>query len=121
MDDVLVISQVARDLLLRAQRPTQVDPYATVNFNAKAYATATQSVAPATDFATLTQRERKALDLIARGFSYHEIATILGVTVHTVQTHIKRVYSKLAVHSRGEAVFEASKLGLLQPGLFTAD
>jgi DNA-binding CsgD family transcriptional regulator len=33
--------------------------------------------------------------------------------VHTVQTHIKNLYRKLAVHSRGEAVFEATQLGLL--------
>jgi DNA-binding CsgD family transcriptional regulator len=33
--------------------------------------------------------------------------------VHTVQTHIKSLYSKLAVHSKNEAVFEATRMGLI--------
>ena len=37
-----------------------------------------------------------------------------GVSVHTVQTHIKSLYAKLAVHSKSEAVFEASRMGLLK-------
>ena len=53
------------------------------------------------------------LELIARGFSYAEIARLQAVSVHTVQTHIKNLYRKLAVRSRGEAVFEATQLGLL--------
>jgi DNA-binding CsgD family transcriptional regulator len=36
------------------------------------------------------------------------------VTVHTVQSHIKRLYHKLAVSSKTEAVFEATRLGLLE-------
>ena len=62
----------------------------------------------------LTDREREVLTLIARGFSYAEIARLQSVSVHTVQTHIKNLYSKLSVHSKNEAVFEASRLGLLQ-------
>ncbi|SNT03397.1 two component transcriptional regulator, LuxR family [Noviherbaspirillum humi] len=62
----------------------------------------------------LTRRESAILDLIARGDSYNEVARQLSVSVGTVQTHIKNIYSKLAVHSRGEAVFEAHKRGLLQ-------
>lgn len=65
----------------------------------------------------LTRRETDTLDLIARGYTYDEVARLLSVTVGTVQTHIKNIYGKLAVHSRGEAVFEAHKLGLLQSGL----
>lgn len=61
----------------------------------------------------LSTKEREVLDLIARGFSYAEIARLRGVTVHTIQSHIKNLYGKLAVHSRSEAVFEASRLGLL--------
>jgi DNA-binding CsgD family transcriptional regulator len=53
------------------------------------------------------------LDLIARGFSYAEIAALQTISVRTVQTHIKNLYRKLAVHSRSEAVFEATRLGLL--------
>jgi DNA-binding NarL/FixJ family response regulator len=69
------------------------------------------------DLISLTGRETATLDLIARGYTYGEVAQLLSVTVGTVQTHIKSIYGKLAVHSRGEAVFEAHKLGLLQTGL----
>ncbi|WP_246860595.1 response regulator transcription factor [Noviherbaspirillum sp. UKPF54] len=65
---------------------------------------------------TLTKREAAILDLIAQGDSYGEVAKMLSVSVGTVQTHIKNIYGKLSVHSRGEAVFEAHRRGLLQLG-----
>ncbi|RCW68211.1 response regulator [Pseudorhodoferax soli] len=68
---------------------------------------------PAEPQVALTPRETEVLELIARGYSYAEIARLQSVTKHTVQSHIKNLYSKLAVHSRGEAVFEASRMGLL--------
>jgi DNA-binding NarL/FixJ family response regulator len=61
----------------------------------------------------LSSREQEVLEYIARGFSYSEIARLQNVSVHTVQTHIKHLYGKLAVHSKNEAVFEATKMGLL--------
>lgn len=64
----------------------------------------------------LTKREAAILDLIAQGDSYVEVAKVLSVSVGTVQTHIKSIYGKLSVHSRGEAVFEAHRRGLLQLG-----
>ena len=63
--------------------------------------------------AILTPREASILDLIARGDSYGEVAKTLSVSVGTVQTHVKNIYGKLSVHSRGEAVFEAQRRGLL--------
>lgn len=69
----------------------------------------------------LTARELEALDLIARGYTYREIAGLLALSVGTVQTHIKHIYAKLSVHTRGEAVFEAHKLGILQNGLLAPD
>lgn len=65
------------------------------------------------DIPSLSRREQEVLELIARGFSYIEIARLQQVSVHTVQTHIKNLYSKLAVHSKAEAVFEATRMGLL--------
>jgi DNA-binding NarL/FixJ family response regulator len=62
----------------------------------------------------LSAREQEVLDLIARGFSYAEIARLKNLSVNTVQTHIKNLYGKLAVHSKNEAVFEATRLGLLR-------
>lgn len=61
----------------------------------------------------LSPREQEVLALIARGFSYVEVARLQGLTVHTVRTHIKNLYAKLSVHSKTEAVFEATRLGLL--------
>jgi DNA-binding NarL/FixJ family response regulator len=62
----------------------------------------------------LTRRENAILELIARGDSYAKVAQALGVSVGTVQTHVKHIYGKLSVHSRGEAVYEAQRRGLLQ-------
>ncbi len=61
----------------------------------------------------LSPREQEVLALIARGFSYSEIAHLQSLSVHTVQTHIKNLYGKLSVHSKSEAVFEATRMGLL--------
>lgn len=63
---------------------------------------------------SLTKRETSILDLIARGNSYGDVAKTLSLSVGTVQTHIKSIYDKLSVHSRGEAVYEAHRRGLLQ-------
>ena len=63
----------------------------------------------------LSPREQEVLGLIARGFSYAEIARLQSLSVHTIQTHIKNLYAKLSVHSKSEAVFEATRMGLLRP------
>ena len=61
----------------------------------------------------LSAREQEVLSYIARGFSYAEIARLQTLSVHTVQSHIKNLYAKLSVHSRSEAVFEATRMGLI--------
>ena len=61
----------------------------------------------------LSPRENEVLNLLSRGFSYQEIARLLEVSPHTVGTYVKRLYEKLQVRSRGEAVFEAQRMGLL--------
>lgn len=71
--------------------------------------------APAVQDTLLSPREQEVLALIARGFSYAEIARLQGLSVHTVQSHIKSLYGKLSVHSKNEAVFEATRMGLLPP------
>jgi DNA-binding CsgD family transcriptional regulator len=38
----------------------------------------------------------------------------MGVTINTIQTHIRGLYTKLEVHSKSEAIFEAKQLGLLE-------
>jgi DNA-binding NarL/FixJ family response regulator len=63
---------------------------------------------------SLTDRELKVLQQVSRGFTAQEIALQMGISAHTVATHVKRIYKKLHVHSRSEAVYEANLLGLLE-------
>jgi DNA-binding CsgD family transcriptional regulator len=49
-----------------------------------------------------------------RGFTFPEIARLLELSPHTVATFVRRIYRKLEVTSRGEAVFEALQLGLVK-------
>ncbi|MGY3618759.1 response regulator [Bradyrhizobium sp. USDA 10063] len=69
---------------------------------------------PPLNTAKLTPREIDILWGIAKGFSYAEIATHLGLSRQTVPGHIKNIYRKLEVHTRGEAVFEAVQQGLIK-------
>ena len=52
----------------------------------------------------LSERERDLLSLMARGKHYKEVADHLGISTDTVRSHIRRIYRKLQVHSRTEAV-----------------
>jgi len=61
----------------------------------------------------LKSREQEILSLAAKGFSYGEIAQMLRLSVNTVAMHTKTIYEKLSVNSRAAAVYEASRLGLL--------
>jgi DNA-binding NarL/FixJ family response regulator len=69
---------------------------------------------PAAQPSPLSDREAEILQLIAKGLSFAEVGGALGISQHTVVAHVKKIYRKLSVHSRGEAVFEASQLGLLK-------
>ena len=69
---------------------------------------------PQLNTTNLTPREIDILWGIAKGFSYAEIATNLGMSRQTVPGHIKSIYRKLEVHTRGEAVFEAVQQGLIK-------
>lgn len=64
--------------------------------------------------AGLTPREVELLQLFAKGESYKDAARSLGISPLTVGNHVKSIYRKLAVHSRGEAVYEAMKTGQLK-------
>jgi DNA-binding NarL/FixJ family response regulator len=66
------------------------------------------------DDAALSPREREILQFIAKGFSFEEVGGLLAISAHTATSHVKNIYRKLAVHSRGEAVYEANKLGMLR-------
>ncbi|MFZ3193012.1 MAG: response regulator transcription factor [Moraxellaceae bacterium] len=72
----------------------------------------TEHAAPIED-CQLSDREREVLQLLAKGLLYKEIADLLNLSPHTVASHVKRIYKKINVASRGEAVFEAQKRHLL--------
>ncbi|HKU13285.1 MAG TPA: response regulator transcription factor [Steroidobacteraceae bacterium] len=61
----------------------------------------------------LSSREHEVLTLASKGYSYSETAALLGLTASTVGSYTKTIYEKLAVGSRSEAVFEATRLGLI--------
>ena len=64
--------------------------------------TSTKKETPETE--QLSEREMEVLNLLTKGFTYRMAAYELGISVETVRTYIKRIYSKLHVHSNTEAV-----------------
>ena len=63
--------------------------------------------------AVLSAREQEVLEYITRGFTADEIATLIVVSRHTVLTYVRRIYTKLEVNSKAEAIYEARNQGLL--------
>jgi DNA-binding NarL/FixJ family response regulator len=63
-----------------------------------------RSPASAAPTADLSPREKEVLDCLAQGFLYKEIAEKLGISYETVHTYIRRIYEKLQVRTRTEAV-----------------
>jgi len=63
----------------------------------------------------LSPREREVLELLARGYLYKEIAEMLKISVLTVNTYIRRIYEKLHVRSRAQAVAKYANLPMGTP------
>lgn len=61
----------------------------------------------------LSAREQEVLEYITKGFTSDEIAVMMSVSRHTVLTYVRRIYAKLEVNSKAEAIFEARTQGLL--------
>ncbi len=61
-------------------------------------------VKPSEDQIPLTMREEQVLNLLSKGYLYKEIASELSISSDTVHNHIRKIYEKLQVHSRTEAV-----------------
>lgn len=75
---------------------------------------AAKPLAPSENQVHLTEREVDILRLIGKGYKASEIATLLSITVNTVNTYVRDVYRKLGISSRAEAALEASRRGLIR-------
>jgi DNA-binding NarL/FixJ family response regulator len=69
---------------------------------------------PSEQFEPLSARERDILVCFADGKSYGEAAETLAISIDTVRTHVRRMYAKLRVTSRPQAVLAALRRGLLR-------
>lgn len=63
---------------------------------------------------SLTKREKEILELLARGYSLALISDSAAISTHTVNQHLRNIYRKLSVRSRGEAVYVAQQKRLLR-------
>jgi DNA-binding CsgD family transcriptional regulator len=68
---------------------------------------------PEDDMPQLSQREKEVLVYITKGFTAREIAGLMQLSHFTVKTFVRRIYIKLNVNSKAEAIFEARNQGLL--------
>ena len=71
---------------------------------------------PASSDHELSPREQEVLDLLARGYLYKEIAERLNISVPTVNTYVRRMYEKLQVQSRAQAVAKYAHLSDSEQG-----
>ena len=91
---------IARKILTRFQQETKKS-------------VSTDNTASHKSLASLSSREQEVLEYITKGFSSNEIAGLMGVSPHTVLTFVRRIYAKLKVKSKTEAIYEARNQGLL--------
>lgn len=90
---------IARQILMRFRHEDTTLPLAASSANATR--------------ARLSAREQQVLEYITKGFNSDEIAELMGVSRHTVLTFVRRIYKKLEVSSKTEAIYEARSQGLL--------
>jgi DNA-binding NarL/FixJ family response regulator len=72
-----------------------------------------RGAAPSRPESSLTDQERELLKRLAEGHSYQACADRLGISINTVRDHVRRVYEKLQVHSKSEAVSAALRRRLI--------
>lgn len=92
---------IARQILTRFRQPE--NPAAAP---VEAYTAGKQGIA-------LSAREKEVLEYITKGFTSNEVAALISVSRHTVLTYVRRIYTKLEVTSKAEAIYEAHIRGLL--------
>lgn len=103
-----LLKQVPRSQLLAALKDVHEGGSPMTSKIARKVVQAFQATRPAaTETTELSPREQELLDLLARGYLYKEIADAMKISVGTVNTYIRRIYEKLHVRSRAQAVAKA--------------
>ena len=69
---------------------------------------------PRTEQSGLSERELEVLGLLAEGHSYKTCADRLAVSIDTIRFHVRRIYERLHVHPRSEAVIKAVRGGWIR-------
>ncbi|MQA62893.1 MAG: response regulator [Actinophytocola sp.] len=105
-----VIKDVDTSGLVSAIRAVARDESA---FDSRSASVMMRSIRIAAEEPTLTEREQKVLELLAHGLSNRKIGAKLYISETTVKFHVRNIMRKLSAATRAEAVYEASKLGLI--------
>jgi DNA-binding NarL/FixJ family response regulator len=105
-----VVKDVDTTELVRAIRSVAKKESA---FDSRSAAAMVHSINNRSTLPELTERELKVLGLLARGMSNRDIGGELYISETTVKFHVRNIMRKLTVSSRAEAVYEASKMGLI--------
>jgi DNA-binding NarL/FixJ family response regulator len=92
---------IARKILTRFRQDTKAS-------------VAPEAIAAAKPSIILSTREQEVLEYITKGFTSNEIAALMALSQHTVLTFVRRIYAKLKVKSKTEAIYEARNQGLLE-------
>jgi len=111
--DSVLDQNVAREVFSRLARRGAADEASPASDLQGGKEPAKPPVSQKVEWEALTAKETEVLKLAAKGLSNKQIASDMGVSPRTVQTHLASIFSKLGVASRTEAVVTALKLGIL--------
>ncbi|MFF7654750.1 response regulator [Streptomyces sp. NPDC007983] len=118
--DALLAPSITRRLVERFATTSATDR-AGADHGPAPVATVDRAPAVHRDLAPLTPREREVLSLMGRGLSNAELAEALTLSEATVKTHVARIFAKLALRDRAQAVVIAYETGLVTPGRSAAE
>ncbi len=106
-----LLKRTARDVLINALQEVHAggSPMSS-NIARKVVQSLQHAKRPPKPATALSPRENEILAMLAQGYLYKEIADLTGITMRTVNTHIRRIYEKLHVHSRAQAVAQYANL-----------
>jgi DNA-binding NarL/FixJ family response regulator len=117
-EDVRLSLRSALDDLLCGGTPMSRDVSRLVLERARRHSTKLTAVAPGASApppaARLGERKIHVLQMLAKGLTYDQIGTGLGISVNTVRSHVREIYEALQVSSKVEAVMVAVELGLIE-------